>query len=429
MQHDKFSISSYRMPTCIAAAFIFGSCISPPPPTETKSDPVLSDVLINLPTPGYIHVGESFQVSATLNDQNGSPYRGYSTVTWSSSNPSVATVSTSGIVTGLATGTAGVRADARDSYRSTYSIRYLDVLAAVAVANVRVSVQNANLSIGQTSQASFVAEDRLNNVLAGRTVSWQSDRPGVATVSSTGLVTAVGAGIANIVAVVEGVQGAAIVTVAPGNASVASVLVSLGNSALTVGQSTPASFQAKDAANNVLSGRSATWSTSNSAVATVTGAGIVTAVGAGSATISATVEGRIGSTSLSVISAGSSLVEVVDDRGTYYLRPSSVGLNSTNPPSTGMTVKLLDCTNLYVSFLAMEAMTYDGSLKLSNCTGNTPMRIATFRLKNGQTFEAMNLNATPGLSQAAAPYFVGIVDATGAQYARQFEFIRSIRVP
>jgi hypothetical protein len=60
---------------------------------------------------------------------------------------------------------------------------------------------------------------------------------------------------------------------------------------------------AMNAANAVLAGRSVTWSSGNTAVATVAGSGVVTTVGPGTTTISAVVDGKTGTAQLTVLAA------------------------------------------------------------------------------------------------------------------------------
>src|SRR5438128_1039458 len=81
---------------------------------------------------------------------------------------------------------------------------------------------------------------------------------------------------------------------------VASVSVSPVASGVTVGQTAQLSATTRDSAGNVLTGRTVTWASSNSGVATVSGTGLVMGVTAGSATITAISEGQSGQASLSV---------------------------------------------------------------------------------------------------------------------------------
>src|SRR5436305_39541 len=75
--------------------------------------------------------------------------------------------------------------------------------------------------------------------------------------------------------------------------SVAAVSVSPSAPSLAAGATLQLSATTTDAANNVLTGATITWSTSDAARATVSPAGVITAVAAGQATISATSEGKV----------------------------------------------------------------------------------------------------------------------------------------
>ena len=85
-----------------------------------------------------------------------------------------------------------------------------------------------------------------------------------------------------------------------GPAPIESISVTLILSSIVIGGQTSASATARDASSNILFGRAMTWSSSNSAVATVGATGVVTAVGAGTAGITATSEGKSGTASLTV---------------------------------------------------------------------------------------------------------------------------------
>jgi hypothetical protein len=82
------------------------------------------------------------------------------------------------------------------------------------VATVEVSPGTQALTaIGATHQFSAVARDASGNPIAGQTFTWASSATSVATVSATGLVTAVENGTATITATVAGVSGSAALTV------------------------------------------------------------------------------------------------------------------------------------------------------------------------------------------------------------------------
>src|SRR5207249_8974564 len=102
-------------------------------------------------------------------------------------------------------------------------------------------------------------------------------------------------------AVSEGRSGTASISVS--NVLVASVAVSPATASLTVGGTQQLIATPKDANGNPLTGRTISWTNSNSGVATVNGSGLVGASAAGSATITATSEGQSGTASVTVTDA------------------------------------------------------------------------------------------------------------------------------
>ncbi len=109
---------------------------------------------------------------------------------------------------------------------------------------------------------------------------------------------------------VAGSGGAAPAPPPAAPAAVTTVSVSLNASTLTVKQTAQATATLRDASGNVLTGRTIVWSSSNSAVASVSASGLVTAVASGVATIAATSEGKTGSAALTVAAAAPPVVGV-----------------------------------------------------------------------------------------------------------------------
>lgn len=84
---------------------------------------------------------------------------------------------------------------------------------ASAVASVVVSSPVSVISVGETVQLNASVRDRLGKVVADRTLTWTSSAIGVASVSSTGLVTAASPGSATITAAIDGKSGTVVITV------------------------------------------------------------------------------------------------------------------------------------------------------------------------------------------------------------------------
>lgn len=166
-------------------------------------------------------------------------------------------------------------------------------------ASVTVSPDVVSLLLNESRQLTAVPRDAGGAPITGRSIAWTTSHPEVATVSSTGLVAAVGVGSATIAATTDGKTGEATITVA--FPPVASITVTPGNATLLLGTADQWVAVARDAAGNALTGVPLTWSTTTPSVATVSNAGIVTAQGEGNSTITATADGKSGSAPVSVI--------------------------------------------------------------------------------------------------------------------------------
>src|SRR5205809_1006815 len=175
------------------------------------------------------------------------------------------------------------------------------------VSAVSVAPTAATILVGATTQLQATTTDSLGNVLTGRTVTWASNNSAV-TVNGTGLATGAGTGSATITATSEGQSGTSSVTVT--FVPVASVTVTPPSASVQVGQTVQLTATPKDANGNTLPGRTVTWASTNTTVATVNGQGLVTARVAGGATITATSEGQSGTAAITVTAAPVATVTV-----------------------------------------------------------------------------------------------------------------------
>ncbi|HWP38444.1 MAG TPA: Ig-like domain-containing protein, partial [Gemmatimonadales bacterium] len=129
-------------------------------------------------------------------------------ITWSSSVIAVATVDSTGLATAAGDGTTTITA-AADGVSGTASLTVSRVVAVVAVAPAAARLTGA----GATQQFTASAFDSSGASLTGRTFTWSASPPGVATVDSTGLATAVARGTTTISALAGEVSGTAELTV------------------------------------------------------------------------------------------------------------------------------------------------------------------------------------------------------------------------
>ena len=134
--------------------------------------------------------GETGTLAATVTPANATD----KSVSWVSSNTSVATVSSTGVVTAVAPGTAAVTVQTNDGAKIASCVVTVKSKS-VSVTGVSLNYTTLTLTEGQTQTlTATVSPSNATN----KSVTWSSSNTSVATVSSTGVVTAVKAGTATI---------------------------------------------------------------------------------------------------------------------------------------------------------------------------------------------------------------------------------------
>jgi hypothetical protein len=149
-----------------------------------------------------IAINDTAKYTLTFYDKLGNKVNPPTSIVWSSSNTDVATISQTGIATGKASG--------QTTLKATYNnIEVTSLLTVVAdnnqVATVTLeAIKEVKLNETVTLQA--VVKNNLGQVITGKTVVWESANTNLVSISSTGVVTGLGYGTANIKATVEGIQ-------------------------------------------------------------------------------------------------------------------------------------------------------------------------------------------------------------------------------
>ena len=131
--------------------------------------------------------GETARLTATVEPSNATN----KSVTWSSDNESVATV-TNGVVTAVGAGTATITVTTVDQSK-TATCEVTVTAATVPVTGVTLNKTSTSLYVGDTETLTATAEP---SDATNKNVTWSSDDTSVATVDASGLVTAVAPGTA-----------------------------------------------------------------------------------------------------------------------------------------------------------------------------------------------------------------------------------------
>ena len=140
------------------------------------------------PASASVDVGATTQLVGTPVDASGGAISGR-TITWASSNTAQATVSSSGLVTGVAAGGAVTITATSDGRSGTAQITVVE-----PIASVTVTPGTASITVNGTVSLTATLRDAGGNTIAGGIIAWATTNPSIASVSATGVVTGIAVG-------------------------------------------------------------------------------------------------------------------------------------------------------------------------------------------------------------------------------------------
>lgn len=346
------------------------------------------------PTETSIGVGGNAVIEAVVRDADGDTLSPAS-VRWSSSDVTVAKVSSSGVVTAVALGAARIAATVQG--RSATAVV---TVVPTGVAAVELSPTDLRLTEGATRTLVARVVDARGVALLDRAVQWRSSDVSVATVSSSGVVTALGAGTTSIVATSEGKSASISVTVSA--VPVASVTITPATASLQVGANRQLAAEVRDASGTIVAGRAVTWSTTTPAIVSVSSSGLVIGVAAGTGTVIASTGGKSATATITVEALPSPIVV-----GRVTLSPATDTVKSSGTA---------DRTRQ----LTAQAYRQQG-------TGWVLIPDATFTFTSSNT--AIATVSSSGVVTGQAPGRVTIVATSGSQFATAEIVVESPTAP
>lgn len=147
-------------------------------------------------TPANLAVGSTQQFTAMGTYSDGSTADVSSQVTWVSATPATATINSTGLATGVAVGTTNITATLDGVTSLNVALMVISLTSIAVTPNPSV-----NIAVGSSEQfmATGTYSDGSTADISSQ-VTWTSDAPSVATISSSGLAMGVAAGTANITA-------------------------------------------------------------------------------------------------------------------------------------------------------------------------------------------------------------------------------------
>ncbi len=270
----------------------------------TVTPAVLISVSVNPVNPSILVGGtQQFTATGTFSDSSTQDLTG--SAIWNSSNTNVATISASGLASGLVVGTTTISAtDLSVSGSTTLTV----AIVPPVLQSISIAPANPAVAIGQNQQfaaTGFYGDGSTQDVTS--LVNWSSTQPAIASISSSGLASGLSGGSTTITAALGTITASATLNVN----STALISIALTPSAPSIALGTSQQFAAigtyADGSTLDLT-TSVTWISSSPSVATVNVSGLATSVSTGQSSISAAAIGITGSSTLSVTAA--SLVSI-----------------------------------------------------------------------------------------------------------------------
>ena len=351
----------------------------------------------------------SEDLDADIFDANGHEIPG-AAVTWSSDDTGVATVNRSGRVTAVGGGSTRVRAVSGTVEASAV------VRVTPAGDRIRVSPDSAAFTaLADTVRLVAEAIDENGDAIEEVDASWSSSDDAVATVDSTGLVTAVDNGIAEITATAGSAEASAVIEVSQ---EAEELLVSPESATLLEGEDVQLTADVVDANGYPIPGYVFTWSSDDEEVATVDTAGLVEAVAIGNTEVRA-VSGEFEASAAVSVDPPGTRIRVSPDTASFTALADTVRLVAEAIDENGDAIEEVEA-NWSSSDAAVVAVSSTGLVKAvgngsAEITATAGSATATATIEVSQEADALEVSpASHTLEEGETVQLAAdVVDANG----------------
>ena len=337
---------------------------------EKKLIPI-TEVSLSESAVGIIE-GNTHKLTATVLPENTTDSK---SISWSSNNEAVATVSEDGTITAKSVGTAVITATSTNGKTADCTVTVSK--KEIPITEVYLDKSSATLTEGDST--TLVATVLPENTTDGKSIKWSSSNVAVATVDLMGKVTAKSAGTAIITATSENGKTASC-TVTVEKKLIPITEVSLSESAVGIIEGNTHKLTATVLPENTTDSKSVSWSSNNEAVATVSEDGTITAKSAGTAVITATsTNGKTAGCTVTVSKKEIPIVDVALNRTSATITEGDI-LNLT---ATVLPENTTESKNIGWSSSNNDIATVDSTGKVTAKQAGTVVITATS--SNGKT--------------------------------------------
>ena len=337
---------------------------------EKKLIPI-TEVSLSESAVGIIE-GNTHKLTATVLPENTTDSK---SISWSSNNEAVATVSEDGTITAKSAGTAVITATSSNGKTADCTVTVSK--KEIPITEVHLDKSSATLTEGDST--TLVATVLPENTTDGKSIKWSSSNVAVATVDLMGKLTAKSAGTAIITATSEnGKTASCAITVEKKLIPITEV--SLSESAVGIIEGNTHKLTATVLPENTTDSKSVSWSSNNEAVATVSEDGTITAKSAGTAVITATsTNGKTAGCTVTVSKKEIPIVDVALNRTSATITEGDI-LNLT---ATVLPENTTESKNIGWSSSNNDIATVDSTGKVTAKQAGTVVITATS--SNGKT--------------------------------------------
>jgi len=369
------------------------------------------------------------QFTATGSFNDGTHQNLTSQVSWSSSDNNIASVNNSPGLQGLATGLIPGAVTITATSGAISGSAQLNVSNANLVS---IAITPANSTINLATLQQFTAtgtfDDSTTQNISG-IVTWGSSTPGVASVTATGLVSAVGKGSTTISASDGSISASTGVTVSLANVTSLNITPDPAQIAIGTNRQMIATATLNDGSTlDVTITNGVTWTSSNTAVATIgPGNGMAVSKSVGPTTISVTFGSQSASTSLNVTAATITSISVAPNN-TTIAPGTNQRFTATGTFSDGSTQNITGVSNWASNNSSVATVGNSGGGSKGLATGisqGTANISASFTTPGGPSATgsaALNVSGAELLEVDVAPQNFVVAPATGIQYSATGQF-------
>jgi YD repeat-containing protein len=363
--------------------------------TLTVTAPVLQSIAVTPPNPS-VALGLTEPFTATGNYSDHSQQNLTSTVTWSSSSLTIATINSAGVASTLAQGSTTIKAMSGAISGSTT----LTVTAPV-LQSITVTPPNPSVALGLTEPFTAMGNysDNSQQNLTN-TVSWSSSSLTIATINSAGVASTLAQGSTTIKAMSGAISGSTTLTVtAP---VLQSITVTPPNPSVALGLTEPFTAMGNYSDNTQQNVTSAvTWSSSALTIATVNSSGVASTLAQGSTTITAT-SGSINGSATLTVTAPTLVSLSISPTNPSVLKGATQQFTATGTYTDNSTQNLTNSATWSSSMTSVATINTSG-LAATLVQGTSTITATSGSVNNSTVLTVVLASPGPSIATLSAP--------------------------